>query len=182
MTITEQRKPYEFLVRWDELTGVLKGAHIQYFDALLRDGVRIGGQPSKAYGVGEGMAFPLTDILNQVQIDALAELEVRAATITTLTSERDEALKRVADLEKQLAPPPVLVPTTEFVLRFDGTEFDAMKTLAEKDGAVAGFLARTRQANPINVASPTFTAAMQYLVAKGVVASDRVASLSAPAV
>lgn len=113
---------------------------------------------------------------------AVATLGDRDANITTLTSERDEALKRVAELEKQLAPPPVLVPTTEFVLRFDGTEFDAIKTLAETDGAVAGFLARTRQADPINVASPTFTAAMQYLVAKGVVASDRVASLSAPAV
>lgn len=110
MAITEQRKPYEFLVRWDELTGSLKGAHIQFYDALLRDGARISGQPSKAYGVGEGAAFPLTEILTQVQIDALAELDVRAATIatrdatiTTLTAERDAAQARIAELEAQLA-------------------------------------------------------------------------------
>jgi hypothetical protein len=110
MAITEQRKPYEFLVRWDELTGSLKGAHIQFYDALLRDGARISGQPSRAYGVGEGMAFPLADILTQVQIDALAELDVRAATISTrdatiatLTSERDAAQARIAELEAQVA-------------------------------------------------------------------------------
>lgn len=103
MTIIEQRKPYELLVRWDELTGSLKGAHIQFYDALLRDGARISGQPSKAYGVGDGMAFPLTDILTQVQIDALAELDVRAVAITTLTGERDAARTRITELEAQLA-------------------------------------------------------------------------------
>jgi hypothetical protein len=117
MAITEQRKPYEFLARWDELTGQFKGAHIQFYDSLLRDGVRISGQASKAYGVGDGMAFPLADILNQMQVDALAELDVRAATIAardatiterdesikTLTAERDAAQARVSELEAQLA-------------------------------------------------------------------------------
>lgn len=103
MSIIEQRKPYEFLARWDTLTGQFKGAHIQFFDAVLRDGVQIAGQPSKAFGVGEGMAFPLADILSQVQIDALAELDARAATIAPLTAARDAALARVAELEAQLA-------------------------------------------------------------------------------
>lgn len=117
MAITEQRKPYEFLVRWDEMTGQLRGAHVQFYDAILRDGARISGQPSKAYGVGEGQAFPLADIVDQMHIDALAELDVRAATIdqqaaaiaardasiTTLTSERDAAHARIAELEAQLA-------------------------------------------------------------------------------
>jgi chorismate mutase len=117
MAITEQRTPYEFLARWDDMTGQFKGAHIQYFDSVLKDGQRVAGSASKAFGVGEGMAFPLNDIINQMHVDALAELDVRAtaiaahlatiaardATITTLTSERDAALARVAELEAQLA-------------------------------------------------------------------------------
>lgn len=103
MSIIEQRKPYEFLARWDPLTGQFKGAYIQFFDAVLRDGVQIAGQPSKAFGVGDGMAFPLADILNQVQIDALSELDARAAAIAPLTAARDAALARVAELEAQLA-------------------------------------------------------------------------------
>ena len=66
MSIIEQRKPYEFLARWDPLTGQFKGAYIQFFDAVLRDGVQIAGQPSKAFGVGDGMAFPLADILKRL--------------------------------------------------------------------------------------------------------------------
>jgi hypothetical protein len=119
MTLTEQRKPYEFLARWDEQTGQFKGAHIQYFDAVLRDGVIVSGSPSKAYGVGAGMAFPLADIMSQVTTDALALTEAQAATITAkneaLTAAntdkqaaeaaRDAALARVAELEAQLAMP-----------------------------------------------------------------------------
>lgn len=117
MAITEQRKPYEFLARWDEQTGQFKGAHIQFYDSLLRDGVRLSGQASKAYGVGEGAAFPLDDIIDQMHIDALAELDVRAAiiaardatinardeSIKTLTAERDAALAQVTGLQAQLA-------------------------------------------------------------------------------
>jgi len=120
MSITEQRRPYEFLARWDETTGQFKGAHIQYFDAVLKDGQRIAGAASKAFGVGEGMTFPMADIIDQVTTDALAELDVRAAAITahlatiaardstiqTLTAERDAAQARVTELEAQLQPNP----------------------------------------------------------------------------
>jgi hypothetical protein len=110
MPITEQRRPYEFLARWDPATGQFKGAHIQYFDAVLKDGQQIAGAPSKAFGVGEGLAFPLDDIIDQLTTGALAAVDAHLATIaardttiTTLTAERDAAQARVAELEAQLA-------------------------------------------------------------------------------
>lgn len=116
MAITETRTPYEFLARWDEKTGAFKGAHIQFYDAVLRDGVQIAGAPSKAFGVGEGLAFPLVDIIGNVTADALALVDAQAAQITTLTEEktaadaaRDAAVAQVADLQAQIAAlqPPV---------------------------------------------------------------------------
>ena len=188
MSIIEQRKPYEFLARWDHQTGQFKGSHIQYFDAVLRDGVQIAGAPSRAYGVGEGMAFPLEDIVSQMTTDALAAVDAQAATIAerdatiaTLTGERDAARAQVAELQALLAPAPVLVPTGEFVLRFTPTEFADVMALAETDAIAAWFIARTRQPDPINVASQAFAGAMQYLVSKGVVTADRVPALSAAA-
>lgn len=117
MAITKQSKPYEFLARWDHVTGALKGAHTQRFDGVYEDGVLLSGQPGKAMGVGEDLAFPLADILSQLQIDALAAVDAHLATIAerdatiathapalqALTAERDSALTRVAELEAQIA-------------------------------------------------------------------------------
>lgn len=110
MAITEVRRPYEFLARWNPATGAFSGSHIQFFDAVERDGVQIAGQPSKAYGVGEAGAFPLADIVSTVTADALAQVEAQAAQIAALTADksaadqaRDAALAQVADLQAQLA-------------------------------------------------------------------------------
>ena len=116
MPITETRTPYEFLARWDHTTGAFKGAHIQYFDAVLRDGVQIAGAPSKAFGVGDGLAFPLSDIMGQLTADALARVDAltaeRDAAVKageTATADRDAAQAQVAELLAQAASlqPPV---------------------------------------------------------------------------
>jgi len=116
MPITETRTPYEFLARWDHTTGAFKGAHIQYFDSVLRDGVQIVGAPSKAFGVGDGLAFPLADIMGQLTTDALARVDVLTAerdaavkASETATADRDAAQAQVAELLAQLAAlqPPV---------------------------------------------------------------------------
>jgi len=117
MAITKQTKPYEFLARWDHETGVFKGAHIQHYESVIEDGVLLTGKAGRAMGVGEDLAFPLADIMSQVQADALAANAALQATLTerdatiatheaaikTLTSERDAALARVTELEAQLA-------------------------------------------------------------------------------
>lgn len=186
MAITKQSQPYEFLARWDHVAGVLKGAHTQRFEGVYEDGVLLSGQPGKAMGVGEDLAFPLSDIMSQLQIDALAAnaalqttVAAHAATITALTAERDTALARITALEAQLAPAPVLLPVGAFISRFSDEEFIAVRAPAQTDATAAGFVARTAQPEPINLASPLFQAAMKYLVAKKVIAADRVAALGA---
>ena len=110
MAITETRNPYEFLARWDEKTGVFRGAHVQFYDLVLKDGSQIAGAPSKAYGVGNGLAFPLADIMDTVTADALALVDTQAAQIAALEAEKtaaeqakDAALEQVASLQEQLA-------------------------------------------------------------------------------
>lgn len=113
MAITKQVKPYEFLARWDHVTGEFKGAHIQHFEGIFDDGVMLTGQPGKAMGVGEDLAFPLSDIMSQIQADALvanaalqATVAERDATIAghaEVIQARDQALTRVAELEALLA-------------------------------------------------------------------------------
>ncbi len=186
MAITKQSAPYEFLARWDHVTGAFKGAHIQRYEGVYEDGVLLDGKPGRALGVGEDLAFPLTDIMSQVQADVLAAnttlqaaLAERDATITKLTAERDAALTRITELEAKLAPTPVLLPVGAFISRFTDEEFIAVRALAQTDATAAGFVARTAQPEPINLASPLFQAAMKYLVAKKVIAPDRVAALGA---
>lgn len=113
MAITKQSTPYEFLARWDHITGTYKGAHTQRFDGIFDDGVLISGQPGKAMGVGEDRAFPLADIMSQIQIEALAANAALQATVTAheatiaghaeVVAARDQALARVAELEAQIA-------------------------------------------------------------------------------
>lgn len=110
MALTETRRPYEFLARWNPQSGAFSGAHVQWIDVIERDGVHVGATPTKAFGVGEAQAFPLADILAQMHTDALAELDARAAQIAALTADKaaaDQALAaaqaQVADLQAQLA-------------------------------------------------------------------------------
>lgn len=136
--------------------------------------------------IAAGDKTALAAAMSQAQAAALVTIDAQAAqiaaheaTIKTLTDARDAALAQVSALQAQLAPAPVLVPVGEFVSRFTGSEFDAVKAMAETDGVVAGFLARIRQPEPINVASPALPAALQYLASKGAIAADRVEALSA---
>lgn len=186
MAITKQTKPYEFLARWDHQTGVFKGAHIQQYEGVYEDGTLLTGNPGKAMGVGEGLAFPLAEILSQLQIDTLAANAALQATITAheaTIAARDATIAArdatITALESQLAPTPVLLPVGAFISRFTDEEFIAVRALAQTDATAAGFVARTAQPEPINLASPLFQAAMKYLVAKKVIAADRVAALGA---
>ena len=97
--ITEVRKPYEFLARWNPDTGAFMGAHIQWYDSVLKDGVKITGSPSKAYGVGEALDFPLSDIISMITSDAIALSESQAVQLQDLTT----ATSRIAQLELELS-------------------------------------------------------------------------------
>lgn len=136
--IEEIRKPYEFLARWDHITGQYKGAHIQFYDSVVKDGVAIAGAPSKAYGVGEGMAFPLADILGALTSDALARVDELTAALDTATAAqvaaeqaRDAAIAERDALQSQLAallpdPSARVVSIDNYRDRFTPTELGAV--------------------------------------------------------
>lgn len=77
---TESIVPYEFLVRWDA-NGNLAAAHVGFRKVGQLDGVIVSGVPMPVQSVALGLAdgFPLSDILDQIQIDALARIAVLEA-------------------------------------------------------------------------------------------------------
>jgi hypothetical protein len=61
-----------------------------------------------------------------------------------------------------------------FYQRFTAAERGAIEAAAKTDPHVAGFYARIFEPTPINVTSPKFWAALQYLNEAGLLAEDRV--------
>ncbi|NDJ16789.1 hypothetical protein [Myxacorys almedinensis] len=85
-TRTTQLVPYELLARWDD-AGNFKGAHIQFLGKVLDDdGNAIASQlmPPQAISVGEQAGFPLSEILDQLHIDALKRIEALELQIESL--------------------------------------------------------------------------------------------------
>jgi len=136
--IDEIRQPYEFLARWDHETGEYKGAHIQFYDSVVKEGVVIAGAPSRTFGIGEGMAFPLSDIVDQVTTDALAKVDeliaaLDAASAAQLAAEqaRDTAIAERDALQAQLTallpdPNARIVSIANYRSRFTGSELAAI--------------------------------------------------------
>jgi hypothetical protein len=99
---TNQR-PYELLIRWNQ-KGQLAGAHVQYRYVIEDEsGSVIGDVPGSAMPLTIG-EFPLSDLLNQAQADALAKVEAlkqesierereHQAQIESLTKEYADALE-----------------------------------------------------------------------------------------
>lgn len=89
------KKPYQLLVRWND-SGILQGATMQWREAAIDDKgnelfSRVTDIASVAIAKQEG--FALTDILEQLHIDALSLIETHEATIAAKTTE----LKEVTD-------------------------------------------------------------------------------------
>jgi hypothetical protein len=86
---TEIRKPYEFLVRWNQ-EGDLQGAHLGWLDTVLKDGQVINQTPTNVESVAIGLqeGYPLADILSQLTIDLIAEVETLKAEIATLKASK----------------------------------------------------------------------------------------------
>ena len=75
MAIIKTVTPYELLARWRD--GKLSGAHVQFLTTVTEDGVKL----SETVGdvmpvdVGQGIGFPLADILSQMHVAALAAVD-----------------------------------------------------------------------------------------------------------
>jgi uncharacterized membrane protein len=82
-----KQQPYEFLVRWDA-NGKLAGAHVQW---MLDSGALSEAEPVEITKGKSPSAFPLADILSQIQTDALASCAELRAELDRVTKRIDEA-------------------------------------------------------------------------------------------
>ena len=78
---TEEKTPYEFLVRFDE--NGLKGAQISFLEKILKDGEIISQKINNVHSVAiaEQQGFPLHEIIDDILKNALITLEQKEAII-----------------------------------------------------------------------------------------------------
>ncbi|MBL4833665.1 MAG: hypothetical protein JKY26_06775 [Pseudomonas sp.] len=123
MAITEERKPYEFLARWDRETGLLAGSHIVFSDAVLRDGVLISETLAPAQPVGDA-GFPLQQLLDQVTTDALTAVSALQVEKAALQSEKAELQRQLSERPEspssELAPGEVTMRQARLALHIRG--------------------------------------------------------------
>jgi hypothetical protein len=97
---TETRTPYEFLVRWNQ-NSTISGAHVGFLDTVLKDGEILTQKQNNVQSVALGLqeGFPLSDVLEQVLIDALLLIETLQSDNTALKAEVESKDKEIAELE-----------------------------------------------------------------------------------
>lgn len=89
------KRPYELLVRWRG--GKISGAHVGFELTTTENGKVLSttGLPVMPVDVGNGIGFPLADILAQVHTDALIQMETANAeckVATELCAKHEAAL------------------------------------------------------------------------------------------
>jgi len=93
---------YERLERYNEQTGVLKGAHVKLFDTVT-------GKEGEAmsYTSAAALGFAQSDILTQVETGAIAALDAKIAEHSVIIAIKDEQLAikdaQIAALKSQIA-------------------------------------------------------------------------------
>lgn len=78
MEIKKNKVPYEFLVRFNDL-GELKGAHVGFMTVISEGSVILSRniENVQPVAVGEVLGFPLAEILDIIQIEALKSVELK---------------------------------------------------------------------------------------------------------
>lgn len=103
MAIQETKQPYEFLARWRD--GRLVGAHIQFITRVT-DGDRVlveNISDAIPVGLSGGAGFPVADLLQQMQVDALSALSSKTAELAAMTAGRDAAQASLAAAQEARA-------------------------------------------------------------------------------
>ena len=107
--MSKTTNPYEFLVRWDSETGLIKGCHVKMITTHIDDetGGIIAVKESDAMPVAwaQENGFPLDQVLQVIHIDALATvqaanndktaLSAEIETLKTTVSERDAEIESI---------------------------------------------------------------------------------------
>ena len=118
--MSKKTNPYEFLVRWDSDTGLIKGCHVKMITTHIDDetGEIIAVKESDAMPVAwaKDNGFPLAQVLQAIQVDALATvqaanndktaLSAEIETLKTTVSERDAEIESI----KTSAIEPAAIP------------------------------------------------------------------------
>jgi len=101
---TEVRSPYEFLIRWNQ-DSTISGAHVGFLETVLRDGEVLTQKQNNVESVAMGLqeGFPLSDILDQVLIDALILIETLKAESQEIKLEIETAKAEAENLKTENA-------------------------------------------------------------------------------
>lgn len=101
MAITEQKVLNEVLIRWDD-AGVIKGAHCSHLELIVKDGVNIHAKQGTAEPLPLG-STGLSEVLSQVQHDALAQLDIEQTSVSDLTAQLETEQATSANLQSELS-------------------------------------------------------------------------------
>jgi hypothetical protein len=82
MPLQTKQLPYEFLARWGA-DGTLQGCHVQWRYIISDGTATVAEGLSEAEAVTSATTYPLSDLLNQVQVGAVAAAgDAQAALVT----------------------------------------------------------------------------------------------------
>lgn len=87
MALTDERKPYEILIRFGA-DGAPKGAHVQYRRIVTLDGEILKDEPEAAEPLGLA-AFPTGAVMTEATAAALAEVTRLGARVAALEAEME---------------------------------------------------------------------------------------------
>ncbi|WP_342237166.1 hypothetical protein [Inquilinus sp. OTU3971] len=95
-TLEEVTGPYEFLARWDHLTGTLVGQHFATATSILRDGTIVPGAtsinpPEPITAETATTIAQVSELLNTGALKRITELEAQLADVL---AQRDAAIVR----------------------------------------------------------------------------------------
>ena len=94
-------QPYEFLVRWDHLTGVLKGAHIKLFDTVTMQEGR-----AQAVAIAGASGFPIAEVLTAIEIGAIAAYDAAVIKHAAEIAAKDAEIAALKTEVVRLSPVP----------------------------------------------------------------------------
>jgi hypothetical protein len=101
--IATKKNAYEFLVRWNK--GVITGASVGFEVTTTENGIVLSTTllPVMAVDIGQGVGFPLADILSKIQIDALSGMAAAQASLTTEQSAHNTTTASLTTAQNELA-------------------------------------------------------------------------------
>lgn len=91
--------PYEFLVRFDHQTGVLKGAHCKVFDSVTgKEG------DAQSVAVAGAAGFPLSEIMTSIETGALLAMEEAQANLVVEQAAHAVTKAELTTLQASIIP------------------------------------------------------------------------------